>query len=374
MSKMLYAFLLLFIVQHRVQAQQAPNNDALALKIPQTSTYTSADIAAYIKQNFTSDTARIRAIYVWITNNINYDIARLRVRNTPSETAPQSVSDVLKTRNAVCQGYADLFTELCTIMGIKASFVGGYTRINGVVMPIPHAWVAAELGGSWYLFDPTWGAGHVRNNQFVKSFTNRFYKVLPVEMIKDHMPFDPMYQFLNHPVSNKEFIDGQTTINPAKPFFNYTDTLKQFALLSPAEKLNSEARRLEANGVRNDLILDRLNYLKKGSEPFAFNDANTALSQATALFNQYIGHKNKQFATLEDKDLKQMMDSVSIYANNARTSLQKVAPRDEAQKQVVGSMYQHLEKFQLRIIKEKEFVTTYLATDKSSRRQLFSGR
>jgi len=95
---------------------------------------------------------------------------------------------------------------------------------------------------------------------------------LPEEMIRDHMPFDPMYQFLNHPITNKEFIDGKTAINTAKPFFNYIDTLKQYAMLSPAEKIRNETRRLEANGIQNDLIMERLNHLKKEVNSYAAKD------------------------------------------------------------------------------------------------------
>jgi hypothetical protein len=35
---------------------------------------------------------------------------------------------------------------------------------------------------------PVWGAGPVRNDQIVQPFSNRFYKVMPTEMIRDHTP------------------------------------------------------------------------------------------------------------------------------------------------------------------------------------------
>ena len=313
---MLKYFLFVFtftIALAETYAQTVAGTDEKIATIPTANTQTTDDIVTYIKQHFPSDTGRVRAIYVWITNNINYDVAKLKAYNNTSEPSRQTVTNVLQTRNAVCQGYADLFIELCNKLAIPASFVGGYTKRDGKVSTIPHAWTAVKLDNRWYLFDPTWGAGYIKNDQFIRHATFSFYKRLPEDMIKDHMPFDPMYQFLNYPVTNKEFIDGQQNTAESKPIFNFNDTLKFYATLSPADKLISEARRLEANGIRNDMLLERLNFIKKGLEPIAFNEANTALKQSIDLFNIYIAHKNKQFSTVEDKELLESLDSISHY-------------------------------------------------------------
>jgi len=364
-----------FFINQNIFSQVITSPDALALKIPGPSTNTTKSISDYIKQNFSTDTARARAIYFWITNNISYDVAKLQARNTNTDGVRQSVDDVLKTRSAVCGGYADLFVELCTGVGIKAILVGGYIKKGAIVSPLAHAWVGAQIAGIWYLFDPTWGAGYVRNDQFVKTFNNKFYKVLPEDMIKDHMPFDPMYQFLNHPITNKEFIDGKTAINTAKPFFNYIDTLKQYAMLSPAEKIRNETRRLEANGIQNDLIMERLNHLKKGVNSYAakdkYDEAGIAFRQATALFEQYIGHKNKQFTTIEDNNLRQIVDSMSYYANLSRSLLVTIVPKVDAQREMLTNTHKNLEKFQNRVMLEKEFVVRYIGSDQTARRQMF---
>lgn len=189
------------------------------------------------------------------------------------------------------------------------------------------------------------------------------------------MPFDPMYQFLNHTLTNKEFIEGKTEVNTSKPFFNYADTIRQYALLSPAEKIRDETRRLEANGIQNDLILARLTHLKKGVTSYAskdkYSEAGIAFKQANGLFTQYIDHKNVQFTKIEDNNLRQMIDSISYYANLSRSLLVTIVPKVDAQRQVLTNTHQNLEKFQSRVRQEKEFVTTYLSTDQTLRRQMF---
>jgi hypothetical protein len=374
MFKALLTTLLPFFMAQSIHSQTTAT-DALALKMPGASTSATGEMINYINQNFSTDTARVRAIYVWVASNIRYDVARFHARD--ENPAPQTIGDVLKTKSAVCQGYSDLFAELCKGAGLKAMVVGGYTKIGEMVSSIAHAWVAVELRGSWYLFDPTWGAGYVRNDQFVPAFSNRFYKLAPADMIKDHMPFDPMFQFLNYTLTNKEFIEGQTA-TATKAFFNYNDTLQRYTLLSPAEKIQSEARRLEANGIRNDLILKRLNHLKKGVQSYTSSDdvaeAGNAFRQAINLFNQYIVHKYKQFGTLQDNDLLQMIDSVTYYASLSRSLLNTAVPHTDAQRQAHASNYQSLEKFQKQAMEEKEFVNRYVNTDKALRRQLFVRR
>ena len=53
-----------------------------AVNIPPSHTTDVKHMAAFIQQNYATDTARIRAIYSWITHNIQYDIASFNARNT----------------------------------------------------------------------------------------------------------------------------------------------------------------------------------------------------------------------------------------------------------------------------------------------------
>ncbi|HEX8333365.1 MAG TPA: transglutaminase domain-containing protein, partial [Segetibacter sp.] len=182
--------------------------DKLALQIPQQQTYSTTGISSYVKNNFASDSERVRALFVWVANNINYDVEKVRLKKVQERT---TVEDVLKTRMAICQGYAELLIALNKECNINSILVSGYTKQqNGSISELPHAWVAAEVNNNWYLFDPTWAAGTVKDFQFTRMFSNRFYKKLPDEMIKDHMPFDPMYQFLNYTLLYDEFNKGNT--------------------------------------------------------------------------------------------------------------------------------------------------------------------
>jgi hypothetical protein len=256
--------------------------------------------------------------------------------------------------------------------------VPGYGKIGTQLIPLSHAWVAAQLDGKWYLFDPTWGAGYVENNVFVKSFNRRFYMVNPEQMLKDHMPFDPMHQFINHPVNNKEFIDGQTAVNKSKPFFNYNDTLKLHEALSKTDKFRAEARRLESSGVANDLIREQLRQLRKGIEVYGSNDSYAKAiehhNRSGAIYTQYLEHRKKKFSAIDDASLLKMIDSVSYHTNLSRSILFTIVPKDEAYRQNLAGFHQNIEKFQKGIVAEKEMINRYLAMDKTGRERFFGTR
>src|SRR5689334_5114650 len=138
MSKNLLILLLICMLQHGVFAQDK-GVDLLAQSIPESNCTSVNALGSYIKQNFSTDSDRIRAIYVWITHHVSYDLTRLKAMEKNQEIPPQTIDDVLHVRSAVCQGYSDLFVALCNAVGIRAMQVGGYTKIQDNVSPIPHA-------------------------------------------------------------------------------------------------------------------------------------------------------------------------------------------------------------------------------------------
>ncbi len=360
--------LLLFLLQQNILSQ--PSVKQPSLTIPDNLTYTTSGISSFIKEHLATDTARIRAIFVWVANNISYDIVRFQ-NKTPGI---QPVADVLKTRLAVCRGYADLFSELCNQCNISSMVIGGYTRQKGIVSSIPHAWVAAELDHKWYFFDPTWASGYVEGNKFTKSYSSTYYKLTSDMMLNDHMPFDPLYQLSEHTISNKDFIEGRTT-NTNSPVFNFTDTLQKFNLLSREDKTRSELRRIQSIGIENDAIKGQIDYLNKLTESYSsksnYEQAMDIYKHSIALFNEYIAHKNKQFTSIEGKDIKVMVDSISYHVNASWNLLVTAVARDDANRRALSMAFRDLEKFQNVVNREKAFVTTYLSSDMASRNKLF---
>jgi hypothetical protein len=368
MKKTLIALSSYLLFAYTGLSQLISPQDKLALQIPEQQTYTTTGISSYVKSNFTSDSDRVRAIFVWVANNINYDVEKVRLKKIQERT---TIEDVLRSRKAVCQGYSELFVALNKECNINSTLISGYTKMpDGSISELSHAWVAAEINNKWYLFDPTWAAGMVKDFQFTRMFSNRFYKKLPEEMIKDHMPFDPMYQFLNHTVSFDEFNKGNTAINTSKPYFSYTDTIKAYNKLDTLSKFVSVARRINKNGERNQLVYDFVKLLNKnqdiGQSKMGFEGAVASFKKSTDLFNSYIDHKNKRFSAVSNKEIQEMIDGILEHFNAAKEMIQPVNAVNDEQKRTLKSFNDNLYSFYRRVDEEKIFLKTFLKTDRST--------
>lgn len=350
---------------------QVSAGDKMALEIPVASTNSTHSISAYAMSHYTSDSDRIRALFVWVANNIDYDVAKL---TQPPPTTPPLPADVLTTRKALCQGYADLFITLCHECNIPAIFVGGYTKFStGTVSDLAHAWVAAPIGERWFLFDPTWAAGTVENNRFTRSYSDRYYKVPPEQMIKDHMPFDPMYQFLNFPVRYDAFNNNLPEIAGAKKiYFNYADTIAQYNKLDSLGRLISFANRINSNGEKNRLVNEALRILNKnqnaGQSKVGFENAVAKFNLATNIYNRYVFNKNQRFAAIKnDEEIFQMVDSIHLMIKSIYPILEKVNPETPENRQALQTLQTALTQFYYRVEAEDEFLKGYLKRDKTSR-------
>lgn len=201
--------------------------DKKALQIPDSLTKSTVGIASYITANFKTDNDKSRAIFIWVASNIQYDVENMFAINF-YEKREDKIAKALKTRKGICENYASLFTDICLKSGIKSFVIEGYTKQNDKVDTIAHAWCAVLLEGSWFLFDPTWGSGYVYNNKFFKKINNEYYKVNPSSIIKSHMPFDYLWQFLNYPITNQEFYQGKTEQNKSKIVFDFKDSIQVY--------------------------------------------------------------------------------------------------------------------------------------------------
>lgn len=280
-------------------SQSLQNNKTafLSIKVPDSLTVSTTSLSNYFKQKYVSDSDRVKAIFTWVATNIQYDVDNMFALSY-GENKDEKIDRALKTRAAVCEGYAEVFNEVCNKAGIQSMIITGYTKQKGMIDYIPHAWVASKVDNEWHLFDPTWSSGAVSDKKFVKGFTYRYYKVKPEELIKTHMPFDPMEQFLKQPLTTKAFYDGNFTPNTSGTVFNFEDSLARHASLSQTDRLRNAVRRIEANGVRSSMIMQMLQYLKNKElniQTDLLNAASTKANDGVIAYNLYIEYKNKQF-------------------------------------------------------------------------------
>lgn len=254
------------------QDQNFSEIDAHALEVPETAESNINSLAEYLTQNSETDLEKARALFIWMTDNIRYDVKLLNSSRLTAEQRyeRQQANKVLKAKMGVCEGYTNLYHELCVAAGLQSEKVTGYAKPPGQrVSRLGHAWNILKIDDEWKLIDNTWGAGTVDDvkNRYKKNFNEDFFLVDPKDHILTHFPNDPLFQMLPQPVPWNAFTKNDHDIKVAlangaaveEPFLEYyMDTLNFYNQLDSADKIINSCHRMlrfdPKNGYANYLI------------------------------------------------------------------------------------------------------------------------
>ena len=194
--------------------------DEHALGVPGWAEESVESLAAYLMIPARDDEEKVRAIYRWITANIDYDVESYF---SGSYKMRSGSKDVLNDKKAVCAGYSQLFESLCDAAGLESVRIDGhgkgysYTPFSDTGRTSDHAWNAVKIDGRWRLVDSTWGAGHIDEvEEFVRQFDDYYFLTPPEEFIYTHLPDDSRWQLLERPLSKEEYKD---LVYVKPPFF-----------------------------------------------------------------------------------------------------------------------------------------------------------
>ena len=167
------------------------------------------EIVDYLFKAAKTEREKIEIIYYWMALNITYDIKGYISGNLPNSDG----LNVLKTKRAVCEGYAQLFKILCDNAKIESVVISGFAKGHGYTgerqLEANHAWNAVKLGNEWKLVDVTWGSGYVdlENDTLVfkRNLNLGYIFSKPEGFVIEHFPQDAKWQLLDKPISIDEF-------------------------------------------------------------------------------------------------------------------------------------------------------------------------
>lgn len=186
---------------------------------------------------YTSETEKARAIFIWVTDNIAYDI---KSANNPKKFRPftcksgdncdikfsrweeEFLDKVIRKKQAVCEGYSRLFKKLSDYAGLRTDVIQGYIKNEphhiGKMGILDHAWNGILLDGKYYYLDATWAAGGCKKNEngklvsFDKDFDNYYWLTPEDKFFRNHFPADNNHPYLKNDSRQKylnaPYIDG----------------------------------------------------------------------------------------------------------------------------------------------------------------------
>ena len=138
------------------------------------------ELAKDLTKGKSSEREKAKAIYDYVAKNIGYDVKKYENDEFKWDDCALKT---LELKTGVCQDYAYLTIALLRASNIEARFVEG--RAGGI-WPGRHAWVEANIDGSWLTMDSTWGAGYLEDGKFVPKFNEAYFDPNMEEFKKTH--------------------------------------------------------------------------------------------------------------------------------------------------------------------------------------------
>lgn len=220
-------FIILIFFSFKVYALQDYRSvDSLVNKYPQKFN-SIEELADKISKDFKTELNKTRAAYYWIANNITYDYKLERKGSKPHKIKSSSKSDyeaklyklkrkyaekVLRRKTAICEGYAQLLTEVLKDLDIISVVVSGYAKrfpneIGKKRSSANHAWNAVRIDKKWCLIDATWSTGNSLYNAKFFNFYDSYFLIDPSKLILSHFPEDNQWQLLKDPISKINYFN-----------------------------------------------------------------------------------------------------------------------------------------------------------------------
>ena len=339
------------------------------LHIPDAQTISTEAIANYVSQNLKTDWQKAKAIYSWVSLNIKYDTDSANIINLGADPALK-ITAALRRRRGVCENFAAIFNDICLKSGFHSFVVDGYSRQNGLVDKAGHSWCVIYIDGNWLLCDPTWDVG-------VKDAG--FFLVRPEDMITSHMPFDPMWQLLEHPMSHREFSEGAYTASRKDQFFNYTDSIAAYIQMDSLQRLRTTAARIQKSGLYNSLVKNRFEFnrmhieiIREDKDVDLYNASVADLNEITRVYNDFVQYRNKQFMpALPDAAMVALLDGTDTKISSVYKKLDDIEASAATFRFSTDALREKLQRISARINEQKEFLNVYMRTPKPNRQSLF---
>lgn len=346
--------------------------DRIALAIPASQTNTTADIAAYIKKHFDTDSKKVRAAYTWVASNISYSSDSIHPVIF-EEDRDERIAITLRRRNGVCENYATLFNDICLKSGLRSLMIEGYTRQNGSIDKSPHAWCAVFIDNDWYLYDPTWDESRAKRILFMDNVNYEYFQVSPEVFIQSHMPFDPMFQVLNYPVTYNEFYNSNTQVNRNKPYFNYADSIAVYEKSNYLDKYLAAASRIEKNGT-SSMVINKQKQLKmdieiirQDKDAALYNAAVADYNDALAILNAFINYRNNQFIPAKaDEEIQAGFGDIEKKITAARLKLNEVNLSKAVLTLNTAPLEKVIDDLTKKVKDQQAFLKEYLSTAKEN--------
>ncbi len=197
-------------------AVSAQDYSAIDTKVRSYKRFSSPEaLVKKINSDFKTPEQKVRAAFIWISNNFWYDMEEYRNPKQRmisfrysseaerlqklQEQIDKLVNTAFRSKKGVCEEYAQALKKVCDLLGIEAEVIKGYVRNSPVELDrMPnrtnHAWNAVKLHEKWMFIDATWAAGYAINGDWKKEFNDYYFNIPTERLSLSHFPSEKKWR------------------------------------------------------------------------------------------------------------------------------------------------------------------------------------
>ncbi len=280
-------FIITLLSQLKIEAQisdfknvKFKNADEIAYAYKGNDLSNLPQLAHILTDNLSTDVEKFRAIYTWVSTNIEADYYgfmknsakrgkyhkdNLELYKWNKSFSSQVFKKLAKEKKTICTGYAYLVKSLANYANIKCEIIDGFGRnesSEASKLKFPnHSWNAVQLNNKWYLCDATWSSGAYNLNTFTFEFdyNDGYFLADPELFAKNHFPDEVSWLLKDEKANLTEFLKAPVIYDYA---FKYAVFPIEPSMMHLELEKNKEAIFLlkELKGIDINTIFLQINY------------------------------------------------------------------------------------------------------------------
>ncbi|MEL6534194.1 MAG: transglutaminase domain-containing protein [Bacteroidota bacterium] len=197
-------------------------------------------LMAYLLAPTHSERGRAEVLAYWVATHTVYDTEAYQKHIIKDEPWKETYQSGI----AACSGYSQLYKALCDRAGVECWIIEGYAksfeyRSGMTFQDTNHAWNIVKVEGNYFPLDITWASGTLKlkwGNRLVFDpyFDPTYLFSSPLSFVEKHLPAQPRWQLLSHPVSMVDFLEWNYVLDMVdrkSPEYSFVDSIGDFVAL-----------------------------------------------------------------------------------------------------------------------------------------------
>jgi len=347
--------------------------------------YAQSDAVSAVMEEVAWEQDSILSVYKWVTTNMSQKKNRSKRMKegkepkkrkgkrsdkkskpkTEQQKEDRKIKNLIKRKKGTSDEIATLFNALVSELGYESQVIKGYAKNSaGEVMESGHSWNAVKVNGTWKLYDPTWGGGAIVDRKYVRNYDEAWYDANPAEMIKGHMPFDPVWQLLGKPVSYSDF-DANKATKMTNGDFDFNQKLKEYFNSNEKRQLQSEYDRSSEMGEGNEAVIayqdklfEKIENYDTANNKKLLEQTQASYSDVASQFDLYKKAKKNKFIDKKwnRKNSRKVLGELQEQLNAALNTLDSMEMEDAELIKSANKSIDYCDKYLDKVEKEIEYM------------------